>query len=90
MTDGFERKDMNTNDSEQVQSFSTADNTQQATGTSANTEAQASYTSGAANNSFIVFSPLFFVVESVSVRSRLCLYDYTIFHLIFQGRNAHL
>lgn len=50
MTDGFERKDMNTNDSEQVQSFSTADNTQQATGTSANTEAQASYTSGAANN----------------------------------------
>lgn len=50
MTDGFERKDMNTNDSEQVQSFSTADNAQQATGAFANTEAQASNTSGAANN----------------------------------------
>ncbi len=50
MTDGFERKDMNTNDSEQVQNFSTADNAQQATGAFANTEAQASNTSGAANN----------------------------------------
>lgn len=50
MTDGFERKDINTNDSEQVQSFSTADNAQQATGAFANTEAQASNTSGAANN----------------------------------------
>ena len=50
MTDGFERKDMNTNDSEQVQSFSTADNAQQATGAFANTETQASNTSGAANN----------------------------------------
>lgn len=39
MTDGFERKDMNTNDSEQVQNFSTADNAQQATGAFANTEA---------------------------------------------------
>lgn len=50
MTDGFERKDINTNDSEQVQNFSTADNAQQATGAFANTEAQASNTSGAANN----------------------------------------
>ena len=50
MTDGFERKDMNTNDSEQVQNFSTADNAQQATGAFANTEAQASNTSGTANN----------------------------------------
>ena len=50
MTDGFERKDINTNDSEQVQSFSTADNAQQTTGAFANTEAQASNTSGAANN----------------------------------------
>lgn len=50
MTDGFERKDINTNDSEQVQSFSTANNAQQATGAFANTEAQASNTSGAANN----------------------------------------
>ena len=50
MTDGFERKDINTNDSEQVQSFSTADNVLQTTGAFANTDALASNTPCVENN----------------------------------------
>ena len=52
MTDGFERKDMNANDSEQVQNFSTADNVQQTTNASANNEAYTSNTTNSASNGF--------------------------------------
>lgn len=67
MTDGFERKDMNTNDSEQVQSFSTAENVQQTaepsanagtytanTGSNANTASSTNtgYNSGSYSNSY--------------------------------------
>lgn len=52
MTDGFERKDMNTNDSEQVQSFSTADNAQQATSASSNAGAYANNAGNTANNGY--------------------------------------
>ena len=52
MTDGFERKDMNANDSEQVQSFSTADNVQQTTNASANNGA---YTSDTTNSFELLF-----------------------------------
>lgn len=52
MTDGFERKDMNTNDSEQVQSFSTADNAQQATSASSNAGAYANNAGNTANSGY--------------------------------------
>ena len=52
MTDGFERKDMNANDSEQVQNFSTADNVQQTTNASANNGAYTSDTTNSASSGY--------------------------------------
>ncbi len=52
MTDGFERNDMNTNDSEQVQSFSTAENTQQTADTSANAGAYTANTASSTNGGY--------------------------------------